>query len=239
MQKNIANKYVGECMLENMPKDLKTHAFVLKRTNYGEADRILNLITPEGKIAVMAKGVRKPKSKLAGGVEMFSLTEVNLHFGKTKMAVLTGAKMVRFYGEILKDLSRMEIASEILKRISRAADSVDSVDFFKIVDECLVALNDGRNIDVIKAWFTLNLTRVMGEEINLYCDNNGEKLKADKKYRWDYNEKVFYVSSNGEIDTNTIKILRLLTTTDLAVAWRIKGIEKYMPEILEILKSLT
>lgn len=226
-------------MLENMPKDLKTYAFVLKRTNYGEADRILNLITPEGKIAVMAKGVRKPKSKLAGGVEMFSLTEVNLHFGKTKMAVLTGAKMVRFYGEILKDLSRMEIASEILKRISRAADSVDSVDFFKIVDECLVALNDGRNIDVIKAWFTLNLTRVMGEEINLYRDNNGEKLKADKKYRWDYNEKVFYVSLNGEIDTNTIKILRLLTTTDLAVAWRIKGIEKYMPEILEILKSLT
>lgn len=225
-------------MLENVPKDLKTRAYVLKRTNYGEADRILNLITPVGKIAVMAKGVRKPKSKLAGGVEMFSLTEVNLHFGKSEMAVLTGASMLRFYGEILKDLNRMEIASDILKRISRAADSVDTAEFFEIVDKCLVALNDGRNADMIKAWFILNLARVMGEEINLYCDNNGEKLQVDKKYRWDDNERVFCGSLDGEFDADTIKILRILTTMDLAVVWRIKGAEKHLPEILEICKSL-
>ena len=53
MPKNTANK------------DLKTLGIVLRRTNYGEADRILNLITPVGKVAAMAKGVRKEKSKLA------------------------------------------------------------------------------------------------------------------------------------------------------------------------------
>ena len=115
-------------MPKNM-RDVKTLAYVLRRTNFGEADRILNLITPEGKMSAIAKGVRKEKSKLAGGVEMFTLSEVNLHFGKGDLAVLTGAKMVRFYGEIMKDLSMMEMASGFLKEINRASEMVDSAEF--------------------------------------------------------------------------------------------------------------
>lgn len=224
-------------MLENMPKDLKTHAYVLKRTNYGEADRILNLITPVGKISVMAKGVRKPKSKLAGGIEMFSLVFVNLHFGKSEMAVLTGAKMEKFYGEILKDLSRMELASEILKRVSKVSDTVDSVEFFEIVDICLFSLNVGFDNNLVLAWFNLNLARVMGEEINLYRDAVGNKLEADLKYGWNPNEMAFYVDDGGEIDANAIKILRLMVSSKLEVVARIKNISKYLPLILEIAKN--
>ena len=59
-------------------KDIRTQGFVLKRTNYGEADRILNIITPLGKYAVIAKSVRKSRSKLAGSIEMFSLIDFNI-----------------------------------------------------------------------------------------------------------------------------------------------------------------
>lgn len=44
-----------------MQNDLHTRAIVLRRTNYGETDRILNLLTPEGKKSVLAKGVRREK----------------------------------------------------------------------------------------------------------------------------------------------------------------------------------
>lgn len=54
-----------------MPADLRTQAIVLRRTNYGESDRILNLLTPEGKVSVIARGVRKEKSRLAGSIELF------------------------------------------------------------------------------------------------------------------------------------------------------------------------
>lgn len=224
-------------MLENMPKDLKTHAYVLRRTNYGEADRIINLITPVGKISVMAKGVRKPKSKLAGGIEMFSLINVNLHFGKSEMAVLTGAKMEKFYGEILKDLDRMELASEILKKVSKASDSVDSSEFFEIVDNCLFSLNASFDMNLVEAWFNLNLARVMGEEINLYFDADGDKLNADLKYSWNNFDKVFCVDENGEVDANAIKILRLLVSSKLDVIFRIKDVSNYLPIILEISKA--
>ena len=224
-------------MLENMPKDLKTRAYVLRRTNYGEADRILNLITPVGKISAIAKGVRKPKSKLAGGVEMFSLSEVNLHFGKSEMAVVTGAKMVRFYSEILKDLARMEMAVWILKKINKAAEGVEASGFFEIVDKSLFALNDGCNTSLVEAWFIINLAKVTGEEINLYLDSDGDKLELESKYNWDAHEKVFVKNDNGEVDANMIKILRIMVSADFEVARRVIGIETYVSEILKITRT--
>ena len=53
-------------------------AIVLKRIEYGEADRILTVLTKNhGKISVIAKGVRKPKSKLAGGIEIFCVNSIS------------------------------------------------------------------------------------------------------------------------------------------------------------------
>ena len=54
----------------------RTRAIVLKRTNYGEADRILQLLTTYGKRNVIAKSVRREKSRMAGGIELFSICEV-------------------------------------------------------------------------------------------------------------------------------------------------------------------
>ena len=102
-----------------MPRDIRTQAIVLRRTNYGESDRILNFITPAGKFAVLARSVRKEKSRLAGGVELFTVSDVTIHEGRGKLATLTGAKMLRFYGRILVDLATLELASGFLKRIER------------------------------------------------------------------------------------------------------------------------
>ena len=63
-----------------------TQAIILKRINFGEADRILTAITPEyGKISILAKGVRRSKSKLAGGLELFSVTDIGFINGKSNL----------------------------------------------------------------------------------------------------------------------------------------------------------
>ena len=225
-------------MLNNSPKDLKTLAYVLRRTNYGEADRILNLITPEGKVSAMAKGIRKANSKLAGAVEMFTLSEMNLHFGKSDLATLTGAKMIKFHSGILKDLGRMEKASEFLKEVNRAAEMVDSPEFFEILDKSLTALGSGMDQTMVESWFLLNLARAMGEQINLYVDVDGEKLDADLVYFWNEQEMGLEVSERGMIGAEMIKLLRLMWTTDLEVVWRVKNNEKYAAEILKIAQAV-
>ena len=61
----------------------KTEAIMLRRTNYGEADRIISFITPDrGKLSAIAKGVRKPKSKLAGGLELFAASDITIAEGR-------------------------------------------------------------------------------------------------------------------------------------------------------------
>ena len=222
-----------------MPKDLRTHAYVLRRTNYGEADRILNLITPEGKISAIAKAVRKEKSKLAGSVEMFSLIDINIHQGKSEFGVITSAKMIRFYDKIVADLNKMELAGFVLKRISLMAEQSDSAEYFKIVDQVLAAINSGFNLTTIEAWFLFNVLRVSGEQVNLYRDTDGEQLAPDEKYEWDFHEDALCKKQGGRISGNEIKMMRLLSTTSLMTAIKVKNTEEMIPVILNIARGLS
>ena len=62
---------------------VKTEAVVLRSIRYGEADRIITFITPDrGKVKGIAKGVRKQKSKLAGGIELFSVSDISFIPGR-------------------------------------------------------------------------------------------------------------------------------------------------------------
>ncbi len=228
-------------MSKNMlDKDFRTLGIVLRRTNYGEADRILNIITPFGKISAMAKGVRKVKSKLAGGVEMFSLTDLNIHQGRGKLGTVTGAKMTEYYGTgILVDFERMELAATILQKVDRAAEEVADVGatFFEITRQSLKALNDGADVRLVMSWFGVNFLRASGEEMNLYRDVNGEKLRADLRYNWSVTEGAFENVRNGEFGADEIKLLRLMTTLELKKVRLIKIEDEMMAKICGIIKN--
>lgn len=214
-------------------RDVKTLAYVLKRINYGEADRILNLITSDGKVSAMARGVRKERSKLAGGIEMFSLTELNLHFGKGELATITSAKMLKYFKNIVADFGRMELAAMILKKVSLAAESSDAPEYFKLVDSCLAGLDVGLDLGLVESWFLMNLARVVGEEVNLYRDISGEKLVAGEKYSFMATENALVKNPRGEYGENEIKIMRMMLVMDLLFVARVKNIEKSLPEILK------
>ena len=104
-----------------MAESERLRAIVLRRTNYGEADRILQLLTPKGKRSVMAKGVRRERSKLAGGIELFALCDVVLRLGRGNLALLTSSRLVAFYRHILEDYDRMQFAYTSMKLIASAS----------------------------------------------------------------------------------------------------------------------
>ena len=214
-------------------KDVRTLGYVLKRTNYGEADRILNLITPQGKITAIAKGVRKEKAKLAGSIEVFTLTDFNLHLGRNEFGLVTGAKMIKHYGEIVKDFSKMEFAAMMLKKINKVAENSDNPDFFKILDQSLAELNEVRDSRLVEAWFLMNLTKATGEEINLHRDINGEKLVGETRYAWDSMESAFLKNEHGGFGEDEIKMLRLILTMDLKVVKRVKIDDRMVDRVVQ------
>ena len=76
-------------------RSYRTEALVIRHTNFGEADRILTLYSREkGKIRVVAKGVRKLKSRKAGHLEPFTRVQLQLAKGRD-LPIVTQAETYR------------------------------------------------------------------------------------------------------------------------------------------------
>lgn len=81
-----------------------TEAIILKRSDLGEADRLLTLFTPyKGKYHAIAKGARRPVSKLAGHLELLSRSQLQMAVGRN-LDIVTQAEMrenfLRLRGEL-------------------------------------------------------------------------------------------------------------------------------------------
>lgn len=215
-------------------KTIRTKAIVLRRTNYGEADRIVQLITPDyGKLSVMAKGVRREKSKLAGGIELFSRCDITFATGKSEIATLTGARSEAFYQKILADYDRLQFGYEVIKQIAKAADMLDEPAFFELLDQSFAALNDiVTDLRLVKAWFWLQLAVLMGQGLNLATDSNGMKLVEDAQYEFNQGDQVFVYHENGRFTSDHIKTLRLLSAQSPKIAGQVKGITTLIDDCL-------
>ena len=221
------------------PRDLRTEAIVLRRTDYGEADRILQLLTPEGKRSVIARGVRREKSKLAGGIELFSVSEVVIHEGRTEMGILTGAKLLEYYDAFVKDIELIEMGGNMMRSVSMRAEQVESPECYKILKQSLQAMQkhaseESRWKDVLRAWWGINLTRASGEELNLNFDTDGEKLVADGHYYWDEENAALGKANAGRIGADHIKMMRIMQAMPVEVALKIQGADKLIDEVLYV-----
>ena len=210
---------------------VRTRAIVLRRTNYGEADRILQLLTPEGKRSVMARGVRREKSKLAGGIELFAISDVVISEGKGDLGILTSARLVQFYRHILEDYDTMQFAYEAVKQVSKASDMVDEPDWYDVLSEVLMALDAlGISRQLVQTWFYLHYARLLGYELSLTNDVNGQKLSPENHYTYDVSEKGLRAAPGGELGADHIKILRRASVKPLKALAQIGGLETVLPD---------
>ena len=210
---------------------VRTRAIVLRRTNYGEADRIVQLLTPEGKRSVLARGVRREKSKLAGGIELFAVSDVVINKGKGELGILSSVRLVQFYRHILEDYDRLQFGYEVIKQVGKASEMVDEPEWYDVLAQVLEALNSyTTNRQLIEAWFYLHYAALLGHELSLTHDINGEKLAVDKNYTYDVSERGLRQNTRGEITADHIKFLRLVNAKPLKVVEQIGGVDEILNE---------
>lgn len=213
---------------------LRTKAIVLRRTNYGEADRIVQLLTPErGKVSVIARGVRREKSRLAGGIELFARCDVTVAAGKGELGILTSARLEVFYRHILQDFERLDFGYQAIKQVAKATDHLDEPAFFDLLDQTFASLNDPEvPLPLIKTWFWLQLAILLGVGLNLATDNNGMKLVEDAQYNFDGEHAVLSFQPGGRFTSQHIKLLRLLSAQPPKVAAGVRGVDELIDECL-------
>lgn len=190
---------------------LVTDGIVLARTNYGEADRIIRVLTPDsGKVSLMTRGVRKPKSKLAGGIELFSVSSLTYIRGRGDLGTLISARLEKHYGDIVKHIDRVQLGYELIKILDRATEDEPEAEYFELLQQAFEALNDA-SIDValIRFWFNAQLIRLSGHSPNLSTDAAGERLSANEQYTFDFDAVLFAANASGKFQADHIKFLRL------------------------------
>jgi DNA repair protein RecO (recombination protein O) len=193
-------------------KTIVTTGIVLSRTDFGEADRIIHFLTSDqGKITGIAKGVRKSKSKLAGGIELFSVSELSFIVGKSEIYTIISARLVKHFDNIVKEIERTNIAYEFIRVINKATEDSPEPSYFRLIEQGFEALDD-LSLDPLTTqfWFRAQLIKLSGHSPNLTTDCDGSKLTDKNNYKFDFDNMCFDTDlEQGMFTANHIKFLRL------------------------------
>lgn len=188
----------------------------------------------------MARAVRGEKSKLAGGIELFAICDVVICEGRGELNILTSARLVQFFQNIMTDYDRMQFAYLAVKLASSASEMVDGSDWYDVLAETLAGLDVPTiPLELIQTWFYLRYSALMGYELSLWHDSYGEKLLPNNQYHYDEAERGLKQVENGELKSDHIKLLRLVATRSLKLLIQIGGIEPILSDCLLVARQHT
>lgn len=204
----------------------QTKGIVLKRVDYGEADRILTFFTEsEGKVSVIAKGVRKPKSKLAGGIELFSVCNLGAIKGKRDLDTLISSRLDTHFEHIVKDYDLLERAYGALQITDKLTDDDAGEEYFVLLKTLLQLLdNPDMNQAVALCWFYMQIMTLNGSAPNVLTDIHGNNLEPDATYAFSTEDAGFFLSEHGVFGATEIKAWRVFLNADVQSLRKVRGL---------------
>jgi len=216
----------------------KTRAIILRRTNYKEADRIISMLSQDyGRISVIARGVKRPKSRMAGGIEPFTISNIDFIEGKGELKTLVSARIDQQFKNIPKDYDRAALGGELLGILNEGIEDDVDEEYFGIAEELLHCLNDASiGLGVVEVWFRLQLLGLLGRQPELRKDSEGKELDEEGVYHFDPSDGTLRMSELGFFGADAIRGWRVLTLKSPRESKRVKGLEEAVESTVEPLR---
>jgi DNA repair protein RecO (recombination protein O) len=228
------------------PKVYKTEAIVLKRIILGEADKILVLYTPNlGKISAIAKGSRRPKSKLAGHLELLTHCRMMLARGQN-LDVISQSETVSGFMPLRDNLWHTSLALYAAELVDQLTEEhIDNYPVYQLLLETLHRLSEGDNGELTLRYFELHLLAYLGYKPELNeCTICKSRLQPG-------DENYFSAGAGGvlcpdcrrkqplsrPISLNALKTLRYWQSNDYEKARKVKVGVELMQELEIILRQ--
>jgi DNA repair protein RecO (recombination protein O) len=209
-------------MLGQRVRVYTTDAIALKRMDYGEADRILTLFTPHvGKLRVMAKGVRRATSRMAGHLELFAHSQLVLARGR-ELDIVTQATTVEPLREVRDDLVKSSYAYHLAELVDAFLEDRDPhPELFALLVDALATIGRGEiPAAEVARHFEVRLLSTLGFGPELTtCLGCRSAIKAEANWYSVTNGGVLcpqcggHEASAGPIDVRVLKMLRYVQRT--------------------------
>lgn len=224
-------------------KQFVTDGIILGRINYAEADRIITFLTPDhGKVKAYAKAVRKSKSKLAGGIELFSVSTLTFIVGRGEINTLVSSRLIKHYGSIVKDMQRTHHAYEAIRLVNKSTEDAAERAYFNLLRDGFAALDDPKlDPSLAMLWFEMQLLKLSGHAPNLTTDIAGAKLKETTSYNFYLDHMRFAPkeAKQGKYSANHIKFLRLgFQAARPQLLNQVKGVENLTAESQPLVQTM-
>ncbi len=226
------------------PRVYKTEAIVLKLANLGEADRLITLYTPNlGKIRAVAKGVRRPKSKLGGHLDLLTQSALLVAQGQN-LDVITQSQTIESFLPLRSNLRRVTSAFYIAELVEKfTAEQVENYPIYELLHTNLLWLCETHSCELVLRSFELKLLSHLGYQPEFYqCLACRSPLKPQKN--------LFSASSGGvlcpdcavnepmvrHISVEALKVMRFLLSSDPASASRLRMNRDLSQEVEQVIR---
>lgn len=218
---------------------------ILRRHNFGEADRILAILTNRfGKVTALGKAVRRPLSKLAGHLEPFCHSQLLLAEGKN-FEIVAEAQTLHSFPHLRDSLKLTSVAyylGEILDKITR--DREENFPLFQLFLSTLQRLDQGKD-GLLKSYFEINLLALSGFKPELQsCLSCHQKLSSSSSNFFSprlggiLNQACQREDSSAFlISQDAIKLLRFLLGYKIQILDKLKVKDEIAKEVDKVLQS--
>jgi DNA repair protein RecO (recombination protein O) len=147
----------------------RTEGVIVRRRNQGEADRVLTLCTPSGKLDVIAKGARKVNSRKAGHIELFCHSSFVIARSRSSWDIISQVEMMEPHARLREDLLRGTHArylAELFDRFFTQGEGGQAM--FDLLDHALAWLCKDDDLDLIARFYEQHLLGLAGFRPELF-----------------------------------------------------------------------
>lgn len=169
-----------------IPRRYTTEAIVLTRFDLGEADRVMTLITPTaGKLKAIAKGIRRPTSRLGGSLEPFAELTLSMARGRT-FDVVTQVSVGHAWLHLRDSLESTATAWYLAELADRSLEERQAAEpVYALLHRAYELLDAGMQPGRVARWFEMHLLDELGQRPEVdRCVECDRMLEADERFRW-------------------------------------------------------
>lgn len=195
----------------------KVEGIIIKETNFGETSKIINILTKDGIIGVMAKGAKSIKSPLRSFTLTLTYAEFNIYYHEDRLSTLKSADVINDFATIKKDITLISYMTYLCDLASQVMKQNNNPDIYKMLISSLNKINNGLNPVIISNIYELKLLDYLGVGINFNecakCGNNTDIITIDPDIggyicKNCYENEIIY-------DDKTLKMLRMYYLVDI------------------------
>lgn len=186
----------------------KTEGVIISRRNFGEADRILTIFTRDfGKITALAHGVRRPRSKKAGHVELANWCKIFIAKGKN-LDLLTEVELKRPFG--ISDFTEIKANRiyHILELVNTlTAENQKNQNLFHLLTSFLSLIEKEEDFNLISTLFKIKMMSILG----FFSSRSFRNYKSGAVIKTLEEESFHIVQKNLKISSRShLKLLNFL-----------------------------